>query len=245
MKSGQTLCFSHGFNISYKLIAPPEDIDVIMVAPKFPGPSELRAYEEGFGVPALVSVYQDASGEALQKALGMAKAMHFTKAGVIDLNTLEGERSDIAPFDKETYTDLFGEQAVSCGGVAELIQAGFETLVEGGYPPEMAYFECCHELKLITDLIYEGGIEKMYSKVSNTAEYGGRTRGKMVINREVVKPVMKQMLSDIESGAFATEWMDEAQAGLPKLQELRDNEQTNLLQTTGDELRKLFVKPKK
>lgn len=245
LKPGKALCFSHGFNISFKLIVPPKDIDVIMIAPKSPGPSELRAYEEGFGVPALLAVYQDASGKARDKALAMAKAMHFTMAGVIDLNTLEGTRTDIQVFDKETFTDLFGEQSVLCGGVAELIQAAFETMVEAGYPAEMAYFEACHELKLITDLIYDGGIENMYKKVSNTAEYGGRTRGKMVIDRKVVKPVMKQMLLDIEAGKFAQEWMAEANQGMPKLKKMREIEGSNLLQTTGDELRKLFTKPRK
>jgi ketol-acid reductoisomerase len=245
MKAGKTLCVSHGFNISFKRIIPPKDVDVIMIAPKSPGPSEYRTYLEGFGVPALLAVHQDASGKAKEKALGMAKAMHFTMAGVIDLNTLESVKKTQSPFDKETFTDLFGEQAVLCGGVAELIQASYETMVEGGYPPEMAYFEACHELKLITDLIYEGGIEKMYDKVSNTAEYGGRTRGKLVIDRKVVKPVMKKMLEDIENGTFAKEWMAEADAGMPKLKDMRKQEGSNQLQKIGDELRKLFEKPKK
>ncbi len=245
LKEGKTLCFSHGFNISFKRIVPPKNVDVIMIAPKSPGPSEYAAYLEGFGVPALLAVHQDYTKKAREKALGMAKAMHFTKAGVIDLNTLEGTRKDIQAFDKETFTDLFGEQSVLCGGVAELIQASFETMVEAGYPAEMAYFEACHELKLITDLIYQGGIEKMYEKVSNTAEYGGRTRGKWVIDRKVVKPVMKKMLDDIEQGRFAKEWMDEADAGMPNLKKMRQEEGTNLLQRIGDELRKLFEKPKK
>lgn len=245
LTKGKTLGFSHGFNISFKRIVPPKDVDVIMIAPKSPGPSEFAAYKEGFGVPALLAVHQDATGKAKEKALGMAKAMHFTMAGVIDLNSLEGSRPDVAPFDKETFTDLFGEQSVLCGGVSELIQASFETMVEAGYPPEMAYFEASHELKLITDLIYQGGIEYMYSKVSNTAEYGGRTRGKKVIDRKVIKPVMKEMLKDIESGKFAEEWMKEADSGMPKLKEMRKTEGSNLLQKTGDELRKLFERPKK
>jgi ketol-acid reductoisomerase len=245
LAKGKALCFSHGFNISFKRIVPPADVDVIMIAPKSPGPSERRAYLEGFGVPALLAVHQNASGKAKDIALGMAKAMQFTRAGVIDLNSLEGTRKDISVFDKETFTDLFGEQSVLCGGTAELIQASFETMVEAGYPPEMAYFEACHELKLITDLIYEGGIEKMYDKVSNTAEYGGRTRGKMVIDRKVVKPVMKKMLQDIEKGIFATEWMAEADSGMPKLKQMRKDEGSNQLQTIGDNLRKLFEKPKK
>jgi len=245
LKEGKTICFSHGFNISYKRIVPPNNVDVIMIAPKSPGPSEYAAYLEGFGVPALLAVHQDFTGKAKEKALGMAKAMHFTKAGVIDLNSLEGTRKDIQAFDKETFTDLFGEQSVLCGGIAELIQASFETMVEAGYPAEMAYFEACHEIKLITDLIYQGGIEQMYNKVSNTAEYGGRTRGKMVIDRKVVKPVMKKMMEDIENGKFAKEWMAEADAGMPKLKEMRKNEGSNQLQTVGDQLRKLFEKPKK
>lgn len=241
---GKTLCFSHGFNISFKRIVPPDNVDVIMIAPKSPGPSEFQAYKEGFGVPALLAVHQNPSGKAKEKALGMAKAMHFTKAGVIDLNELEGTRDDIAVFDKETFTDLFGEQSVLCGGISELIQASFETMVESGYPPEMAYFEACHEIKLITDLVYEGGIEYMYKKVSNTAEYGGRTRGKKVIDRSVIKPVMKQMMADIESGEFAKEWMSEADSGMPNLNKMRKEEGSNQLQEIGDTLRKLFEKPK-
>ena len=242
ISEGKVLCFSHGFNISYKRIVPPKNVDVVMIAPKSPGPSERQVYLEGFGVPALLAVHQDYTGNAKNIALGMAKAMHFTRAGVIDLNSLEGSKQNIAPFDKETFTDLFGEQSVLCGGVAELIQSGFEVMVEAGYPPEMAYFEVSHELKLITDLIYKGGIEQMYQKVSNTAEYGGRTRGKQVIDRAVVKPVMHQMLKDIETGVFAKEWMDEADGGMQKLNEMRKTEGGNQLQTIGDELRKLFVR---
>nr|MDO8110193.1 ketol-acid reductoisomerase [Candidatus Sigynarchaeota archaeon] len=245
MTKGKTLCFSHGFNISYKLIVPPKDVDVIMVAPKSPGPSERATFLEGFGVPALVAIHQNATGKALEKALGMAKAMHFTMAGVIDLNSFEPPKKGMSPFDLETFTDLFGEQAVLCGGVAELIQAAFETMVEKGYPPEMAYFEASHELKLITDLIYKGGIEEMYRRVSNTAEYGGRTRGKLVVDRKVVKPVLKKMLEDCENGGFAKEWMAECDASMPKLKKMREAEGDNLLQKTGDELRKMFVKPAK
>ncbi|MHA1849312.1 MAG: ketol-acid reductoisomerase [Promethearchaeota archaeon] len=243
LKEGKTLGFSHGFNISFKRVVPPKNVDVIMIAPKSPGPSERKTYLEGFGVPALVAVYQDASGKAREKALGMAKAMHFTMAGVIDLNSYDGDRKELSAFDLETFTDLFGEQSVLCGGVAELIKASFETMVEAGYPPEMAYFEASHELKLITDLIYDGGIELMYEKVSNTAEYGGRTRGKKVIDRNFIKPVMKSMLKDIENGSFAQEWMAEADSGMPKLKKMREEEKKDLLQKVGDELRKLFVKP--
>ncbi len=243
MTKGKTLGFSHGFNISYKRIVPPADVNVIMIAPKSPGPSERKAYLEGFGVPALIAVHQDATGNAKEIALGMAKAMHFTRAGVIDLNALETQK-EMPAFDKETFTDLFGEQSVLCGGVSELIQASFEVMVERGYPPEMAYFEACHELKLITDLIYDGGIEEMYQKVSNTAEYGGRTRGKRVIDRDVIKPVMNEMMDEIESGKFAEEWVNETDAGMPKLKQMRKDEGSNLLQSVGDELRKLFEKPK-
>ena len=239
LRAGQSLGWSHGFNISFKRIIPPEDVDIFMIAPKSPGPSERQTYLEGFGVPALLAVHQDATGNAKERALGMAKAMHFTMAGVIDLNSFEPPRDEISAFDLETFTDLFGEQSVLCGGVAELIQAGFETMVEAGYPPEMAYFEVSHELKLIVDLIYTGGIEKMYDKVSNTAEYGGRTRGKLVIDRSKIKPVMKDMLKAIEDGSFAKEWMTEADSGMPKLKKMRE-EEYNLLQKTGDELRKMF-----
>ncbi len=240
LTEGKVLCFSHGFNISFNLITPPTNVDVIMIAPKSPGPSERLVYLDGFGVPALLAVHQDFSSHAKDIGLGMAKAMHFTMAGVIDLNSLEGSKKNIAPFDKETFTDLFGEQSVLCGGVAELIQSGFEVMVEAGYPPEMAYFEVSHELKLITDLIYKGGIEQMYAKVSNTAEYGGRTRGKRVIDRKVVKPVMHEMLKEIETGKFAKEWMDEADSGMPNLNKMRDTEGGNQLQTVGDQLRKMF-----
>lgn len=244
LKPGTTLGFSHGFNISFKKIVPPATVDVIMIAPKSPGPSERQAYLDGFGVPALLAVHQDATGKARDRGLGMAKAMHFTMAGVIDLNSFKPPREGMSAFDLETYTDLFGEQSVLCGGVAELVQASFETMVEAGYPPEMAYFEASHELKLITDLIYLGGIEQMYRKVSNTAEYGGRTRGKLVIDRAVIKPVMKKMLEAVEDGSFATEWMAEADAGMPALKKMREEEGSNLLQRTGDELRKLFEKPR-
>ncbi|MHA1795930.1 MAG: ketol-acid reductoisomerase, partial [Promethearchaeota archaeon] len=236
----KVLSFSHGFNISYRRINPPDNVDVIMIAPKSPGPSERKVYLEGFGVPALLAVHHDYSGNAKKIALGMAKAMNFTRAGVIDLNSLEGSKKNIPSFDKETFTDLFGEQSVLCGGVAELIQAGFEVMVEAGYPPEMAYFEVSHELKLITDLIYQGGIEQMYKKVSNTAEYGGRTRGKRVIDRKIVKPVMRHLLEDIESGKFAEEWMKEADSGMKKLSEMREIEGSNQLQRVGDNLRFIF-----
>ena len=161
MRAGKTLCFSHGFNICYKRITPPENVDVIMVAPKAPGPEERRQYLEGFGVPGLIAIHQNPSGTARDIALAMAKAMHWTRAGCLECT-----------FEQETYEDLFGEQAVLCGGATELVKAGFDTLVEAGYPPEMAYFECLHELKLIVDLMYKGGFTEMWKSVSNTAKYG-------------------------------------------------------------------------
>jgi ketol-acid reductoisomerase len=230
LKPGKVLSFSHGFSITFKKITPPTGVDVIMVAPKAPGPMERRIFLEGFGVPALIAIEKNASGKAKNTALAMAKAMHFTKAGVLECT-----------FYDEATEDLFGEQAVLCGGLVELIKAGFNTLVEGGYPPELAYFECLHEVKLIVDLIYEGGIEHMWSKVSNTAEYGGRTRGKMLINAET-KKTMKKMLEDIQKGKFADEWMAEAQSGMPKLKKMRQDESKETIEKVGSEIRKLFQK---
>jgi ketol-acid reductoisomerase len=230
VKPGKTLSFSHGFNIVFKRIVPPAGVDVIMVAPKSPGTEERKRYLEGFGVPALVAVRNDASGKARDVALAMAKAMRFTRAGVLECT-----------FEQETYEDLFGEQAVLCGGCAELIKAGFETLVEAGYPPEMAYFECLHELKLIVDLIYEGGLQHMWNVVSNTAEFGGRTRGSKIITPETRK-AMKRMLTDVESGKFAAEWMDEWKKGLPNLKRMRDEEAEHPIEVVGREIRALFRK---
>ena len=230
LKKGKAISFSHGFNIAFKRILPPKGIDVFMVAPKAPGTEERKRYLEGFGVPGLLAVYRDESGTAKQKGLAMAKACGFTKAGVIECT-----------FEQETFEDLFGEQAVLCGGLSELIKAGFETLVEKGYPPEMAYFECLHEMKLIVDLVYEGGMEYMWDVVSNTAEYGGRTRGPMIIDKGT-RERMKQMLKDVESGKFAEEWMDEYRKGLPKLTKLREEEAKHPIEVTGKRIRAMFKK---
>ncbi|MFH1640707.1 MAG: ketol-acid reductoisomerase, partial [Candidatus Omnitrophota bacterium] len=208
LKKGKALCFSHGFNIRFKQIKPPKNVDVFMIAPKGPGALVRRMYEEGKGVPSLIAVFQDASGEAKQIALAYAKALRATRAGVIETT-----------FDEETETDLFGEQAVLCGGVTELIKAGFDTLAEAGYQPEIAYFEVLHELKLITDLIQENGISGMRRRVSNTACYGDLTRGPKIIT-EKTRKVMKKMLKDIKSGKFAREWIKENEAGRPVFNEL-------------------------
>ncbi len=194
---GKTIIVSHGFNFHFKRILPPKGVDVIMIAPKAPGPTVRREYVNGFGVPALIAVYQDASGKAKDKALAHAKGIGSTKVGVMETT-----------FQIETETDLFGEQHVLCGGVVELMRTGFETLVEAGYPPEAAYFECVHELKLIVDLIYANGMYGMYKKVSNTAKFGGLTRGKKVIT-PATKEAMKKGLKQIQDGTFAKEWIDE------------------------------------
>ncbi|MCF7861382.1 ketol-acid reductoisomerase [Candidatus Woesearchaeota archaeon] len=228
MSGNKTLSFSHGFNIVYKRIVPPENIDVIMVAPKAPGTEERKQYKQGFGVPALIAVHQDATGNAKKTAFAMAKACGFSRAGLLECT-----------FEQETFEDLFGEQAVLCGGVAELIKAGFETLTEAGYPPEMAYFECLHEMKLIVDLIYEGGISRMYDVVSNTAEYGGRTQGRKIITDET-KKAMKTMLTRVEDGSFAKEWMDEYKNGLPNLEKMRQEEKNHPIETVGREIRSMF-----
>jgi len=230
LTEGKTLSFSHGFNICYKFIKPVENIDVIMVAPKSPGTEERKRFLEGFGVPGLIAVKQNPSGKAKEVALAMANSMGLTRAGVLECT-----------FEQETYEDLFGEQAVLCGGTADLIKAGFETLVEAGYPPEMAYFECLHELKLITDLIYEGGLGYMWKVVSNTAEYGGRTRGKSIIGSHV-KERMKEMLTDIESGKFANEWIGEYRSGSENFKKLREEQDNHQIEKVGKEIRALFKK---
>ncbi len=232
LKEGDALYFSHGFNITFGLIKPKKDIDVIMVAPKGPGAKLREEYLNGFGIPALVAVYQDYTGKAKELALALAKAMHFTKAGVLECT-----------FDQETLSDLFGEQAVLCGGVTELIKAGFETLVEDGFPPEIAYFEVLHELKLIVDLIQEGGLEYMWSRVSETARYGGRTRGKRIID-ERVKQNMKEILKEIKDGTFAHEWITEYNIGLPKFEIMRRMESEHLIEKVGEEIRRMFRRPK-
>ncbi len=226
--AGKTLCFSHGFSIVYKQIRAPEGVDVIMVAPKSPGSEERKAYLAGGGVPALIAVKQNDSGGAFNTALAMAKAMHFTKAGVLECT-----------FEQEVYEDLFGEQAILCGGVTELIKKGFEVLVEAGYPPEMAYFECLHELKLIVDLIQKKGIGGMYSEVSNTAEYGGQSRGERIIDNKV-KENMKELLKEVEDGSFAKEWISEFNGGMEKLKQLREKTENHPIETTGKKIRDLF-----
>ena len=230
MQAGKTLCFSHGFNICFKKIVPPQEVDVIMVAPKAPGTEERKAYLDGFGVPALIAVYQNPSGKAKETALAMAKEMHFTKAGVLECT-----------FEQETYEDLFGEQTVLCGGLVELMKNGFEVLVEAGYPPEMAYFECVHEVKLIVDLIVEGGIKRMAEVVSNTAEYGMWSVGKKIIGPEV-KEKMKEALTKVENGDFAKEWLEEYKKGIPFLKESRENIGKHQIEITGNEIRRLFNK---
>jgi ketol-acid reductoisomerase len=232
MKKGKTLSCSHGFNIVYKRIVPPADVDVIMVAPKSPATEERKAYLEGFGVPGLVAVRQDASGKARALVLAMAKAMRFTRAGVLECT-----------FEQETYEDLFGEQNVLCGGMVDLMKYGFEVLTEAGYPPEMAYFEVVHEVKLIVDLIYEGGIQKMNSVISNTAEWGEYVNGPRIIDAGV-KERMKQSLKDIESGKFAKEWMEEAAKGTPNLLARRKALGEHPVEVTGKRVRSLFEKKK-
>lgn len=226
MKKSKVLCFSHGFNIHFKQIIPPNDIDVIMIAPKAPGALLRRMYQQGSGTPGLLAVAQDSSGQAKQIALALAKGVGLTRIGVVETT-----------FKEEVETDLFGEQAVLVGGVSELMKAGFETLVEAGYQPEIAYFECINELKLIIDLVYEHGIEGMMKAVSNTAEYGGRTRGKWVID-ERVRGVMKKMLADVQSGKFAKEWVAESQTKSLNLQKMRETAKEHLVEKIGRNLRK-------
>ena len=226
MKKGKTLCFSHGFNIHFKQIVPPKDVDVIMIAPKAPGAMLRRMYQKGSGTPGILVVAQDASGEAKYVALAMAKGVGLTRIGVVETT-----------FKEEVETDLFGEQVVLCGGVSELIKAGFETLVDAGYQPEVAYFECLNELKLIVDLIYEHGMEGMWTAVSNTAEYGGRTRGPTIIDRRA-RETMKKILKDVQSGAFAKEWVAESQKGIPNLKKMRDEGKAHLIEKVGKDLRK-------
>lgn len=230
MKKGKVLSCSHGFNIVFKQIVAPTDVDVIMIAPKAPGTEVRKTYAAGFGVPGLVAVNADASGKALKIAMAMAKAEGLTRAGVLECT-----------FEQETYEDLFGEQAVLCGGAVQLIKYGFETLTEAGYPPEMAYFECLHELKLIVDLIYEGGIQKMNEVISNTAEWGEYVSGPRVIDSSV-KARMKDVLNDIESGKFAAEWMAEAKSGAVNLKKNREALGNHTIEIVGKQIRSLFEK---
>jgi ketol-acid reductoisomerase len=228
LSSGDMLLFSHGFAIHYGQIVPADNVDVAMVAPKGPGHLVRREYERGAGVPALVAVYQDASGQAKAKALAYAKGIGSTTAGVIETT-----------FSEETESDLFGEQAVLCGGMTSLVKAGFETLVEAGYQPEIAYFECLHEMKLIVDLMYEGGMDLMRYSISDTAEYGDLTRGERIISPEV-KAAMKKILADIQSGDFAREWILENRAGRPVLQSRRKQEAAHQIEHVGKELRAMM-----
>jgi ketol-acid reductoisomerase len=228
LKGGDALFFAHGFNIRYGQINPSEGVDVAMVAPKGPGHLVRRTYTEGGGVPALVAVAQDASGKARDLALSYAHAIGATRAGVLDTT-----------FEEETETDLFGEQVVLCGGLTALVQAGFETLVEAGYQPESAYFECLHELKLIVDLMYEGGITGMRYSISDTAEYGDLTRGPRVID-ERVRQTMRDILGDIRSGAFAEEWIAESRGGRQRFLDLREQGRAHHIERVGQELRAMM-----
>ena len=228
LAKGKMLMFAHGFNIHYGQIIPPPDIDVTMIAPKGPGPMLRQLYTQGIGLPALVAIHQDASGKAKNIALAYAKGIGCSRAGVIETT-----------FAEETETDLFGEQTVLCGGVSALVKAGFETLVEAGYQPEIAYFECFHELKLIVDLMYQGGLNHMRKSVSDTAEYGDYTRGPRVID-DLVKEEMAQILSEIQDGSFAKEWILENQAGRPVYNALKRQDEEHLIEMVGAELRKMM-----
>jgi ketol-acid reductoisomerase len=228
MKSGKALMFSHGFNIHFGQINPPEDVDVFMIAPKSPGHLVRRMYEQGAGVPSLVAIHQDYTGNALNTALAYAKGIGSTKAGVIETT-----------FKEETETDLFGEQVVLCGGVTELVRSGFDTLVEAGYQPEIAYFECLHELKLIVDLMYEGGISGMRNSISYTAEYGDITRGKRIVNDET-REEMKYILEEIQDGSFAREWLLENQVGRPVFNAIQKKEANHLIELVGKKLRAMM-----
>jgi ketol-acid reductoisomerase len=235
LSKGKTLMFAHGFNIHFNEIKPPADIDVSMIAPKAPGHRVRELFTEGVGVPALVAIAQDASGKALENALAYALALGCLKAGVIETT-----------FKEETESDLFGEQAVLCGGVSELIRAGFETLIEAGYAPEIAYFECLHEVKLIVDLIYEGGLGYMRYSVSDTAEYGDYTRGPRIVNAETRKE-MKKILSEIQSGEFARTWLNENRTGRKTFLAMREKAKDQPIEKVGSELRSMmtFLKKRK
>lgn len=225
---GKMLMFAHGFNIHYGQIIPPKGVDVAMIAPKCPGPMLRQLFTEGIGAPALVAVAQDGSGRAKELALAYAKGIGCSRAGVIETT-----------FGEETETDLFGEQAVLCGGVTSLVKSGFETLVEAGYQPEIAYFECLHELKLIVDLIYQGGLSYMRNSVSDTAEYGDYTRGHRVID-DMVKDEMYHILTEIQDGTFAKEWILENMAGRPSYNAMKKMEQEHLIEMVGAELRQMM-----
>jgi len=230
---GKTLVFGHGFNIHYNQIIPPKDVDVVMVAPKGPGHLVRREFEKGGGVPCLVAVHQDSTGQALAKALAYAAGVGGTRSGVLETT-----------FREETETDLFGEQAVLCGGVSELIRAGFETLTKAGYQPEIAFFECMHELKLIVDLLYEGGFKKMHHSISDTAEYGDYVTGPRVINEESRK-AMQKVLEEIQDGSFARNWILENKANLPFFLARRRQSHEHQVEQVGDSLRNMMAWLKK
>ena len=228
LRPGNYLAFGHGFNIHFKRVAPPQDVNVFMVAPKGPGHLVRSEFERGRGVPCLLAIEQDPSGDTRSVGLAYAAAIGGARAAVIETT-----------FKDETETDLFGEQTVLCGGLTSLIQAGYETLVEAGYPPEMAYFECCHEVKLIVDLIYEGGLANMRYSVSNTAEYGDLTRGRRIVG-EGTRKVMKEILADIQSGKFADEWMAEHRSGSARFDELRQASRSHPIEKVGEQLRSMM-----
>ncbi|MBE9053356.1 ketol-acid reductoisomerase [Nostocales cyanobacterium LEGE 11386] len=228
LQEGNVLAFAHGFNIHFGQVLPPANVDVVMVAPKGPGHLVRRTYEQGQGVPALFAVYQDASGRARDRAMAYARGIGGTRAGILETT-----------FREETETDLFGEQAVLCGGLSALIKAGFETLVEAGYQPELAYFECLHEVKLIVDLVVEGGLATMRDSISNTAEYGDYTRGPRIVN-DTTKAEMRKILSEIQSGQFAREFVLENQSGKPGFTAMRRQEAEHPIEEVGKDLRAMF-----
>ncbi|MBL1176184.1 ketol-acid reductoisomerase [Pantanalinema sp. GBBB05] len=228
LSAGKVLAFAHGFNIHFAQVVPPSDVDVIMVAPKGPGHLVRRTYEQGEGVPCLFAVYQDATGQARDRAMAYAKGVGGTRAGILETT-----------FREETETDLFGEQVVLCGGLSALIKAGFETLVAAGYQPELAYFECLHEVKLIVDLIVEGGLAKMRDSISNTAEYGDLTRGPRIVTDET-RAEMKQILTEIQTGQFAREFVLENQSGKPGFTAMRRREAEHPIEEVGKDLRAMF-----
>ena len=228
MTEGKALFFAHGFNIHFKQIVPPDNVDVVLIAPKGPGHLVRRVYEEGFGVPALIAVEQDASGQAFEIGMAYANGIGATKAGVLKTT-----------FKEETETDLFGEQTVLCGGVSELVKAGFETLTEAGYQPEIAYFECLHELKLIVDLMYEGGLTGMRYSISDTAEYGDYVSGRRVIG-EASRKAMKEVLKEIQDGTFARNWINEHKSGRPNFNKMAQADKESQLEQVGRELRSMM-----
>jgi ketol-acid reductoisomerase len=228
LEPGNMLMFAHGFNIHFRTIEPPGDVDVTMIAPKGPGHLVRRTYEQGIGTPALVAVHRDATGKALPRALAYAGAIGCARAGVIETS-----------FEEETETDLFGEQSILCGGTSALVRSAFDTLVEAGYQPEIAYFECLHELKLIVDLMYEGGLSWMRYSVSDTAEYGDYTRGPRVVN-DATREEMRRILDEIRGGVFAKEWIGEAEAGFPNFLRMRQEARSSRLEEVGRGLRRMM-----